>query len=86
MWQRYKKKDRYNKKIPAGAGIFKNQKPKFMKPFIPQLITQLRGYYDKNRCKDTHYLNTCNKKQKKYLYDNYLFKREPNFLISEFLA
>ena len=25
--------DTYNKKTPAEAGVFKNQKPKFMKPF-----------------------------------------------------
>lgn len=41
----------YNKKIPAKARIFKNQKPKFMKPFTCSLSAT--GLYDKNRCKNT---------------------------------
>ena len=32
----------YNKKIPATARIFKNQKPKFMKPFT--CIRRFDGY------------------------------------------
>lgn len=53
----------YNKKIPAKARIFKNQKPKFMKPFT--CSHSATGLYDKNRCKNTFFLEYASPLMKK---------------------
>jgi hypothetical protein len=52
-----------NKKIPTEARIFKNQKPKFMKPFT--CSHSATGLYDKNRCKNTFFLEYASPLMKK---------------------
>ena len=66
-----------NKKIPTEARIFKNQKPKFMKPFT--CSHSATGLYDKNRCKNTFFLEYASLLMKKIDFLSLFFLTETVF-------